>query len=768
MARGGFLYIDYEVGEVTGGLKLTANSSYEDAEREVRSHLHLLDSTYSVHFNQLDIRRNKAYTVPRSSWRPQPPAVPAPPVKLPREPVGTTPPQSPPPPTRSASIIEDDAVVPATPTNSDDSSDDHDLGALGQSFPSQEPTGGRETGAKGKRVQSRTLSREQLAREADGEPLLSPRQARASQGAFGSLLAASGSLPTASSSAISPRSSSKTDSRISDAPSPASAFAHPYSADTSSRPQSSQAAPPLPPPHQQALTSSQGSNLSSISATRSELAGRGRHDAPSPFRGSLSGTDEERKEAIRWGKRREEDPPAPAPAAVSPARGPRTSPRRSSVGSDFQIGLVGNEFAFVARSPAFPRGSQAEEGAAQGSSQSYEQGEGVRDVDMEDPSPIESEESAESHIIIKKERQSSPSLFRQPITSGESGSKSNRNRALKHHSSASASGGSTSLDPLPMTDVQARQAILQHARVPPLPLSTAASPRGTKRKEAPTSSTPRHSPRRNPSNSPNKRARLTDSAPAASASTSARPIGRGPSLEENESPRRRAALALKGRPNSLASPSQPRPSTPLTTTKKAPAKSKLATKPRQSLPAVLPSASASASASISTPTASQLIARPSLPPPPSGSRRSSRWGYKIRLPLLPVSPHQSAQRVPQFVFTERSRNGATEGLTLQFVFLAVERVTGWKRKDLRIRCRCGEAAGGGESQESTSQRSASEGGSLGSSSQSEGGVVERMAWGCDEMYIGFRDLEEWGLKSGDIVDVDYIPFDPLRPFDAEE
>lgn len=36
------------------------------------------------------------------------------------------------------------------------------------------------------------------------------------------------------------------------------------------------------------------------------------------------------------------------------------------------------------------------------------------------------------------------------------------------------------------------------------------------------------------------------------------------------------------------------------------------------------------------------------------------------------------------------------------------------------------------------------------------------------MYIGFRDLEEWGMQSGDIVDVDYIPFDPLRPFDAEE
>lgn len=113
-------------------------------------------------------------------------------------------------------------------------------------------------------------------------------------------------------------------------------------------------------------------------------------------------------------------------------------------------------------------------------------------------------------------------------------------------------------------------------------------------------------------------------------------------------------------------------------------------------------------------------------------------------------------------------NGATEGLTLQFLFEAAERVTGWKRKNLRIRCRCGDAEGGeAGSQETASARSASEGASLGSS-QSEGGVVERRAWGSDHMYIGFRDLEEWGLKCGDVVEVDYVPFDPLRPFDAEE
>lgn len=87
MARDCFLYIDYEVVEAAGGLKHTANSSYEvgravfvssecaeliylpqDAERDVRSHLHL-DSSYIVRFNQLDTRCNKAYTVLPSSWQ---------------------------------------------------------------------------------------------------------------------------------------------------------------------------------------------------------------------------------------------------------------------------------------------------------------------------------------------------------------------------------------------------------------------------------------------------------------------------------------------------------------------------------------------------------------------------------------------------------------------------------------------------------------------------------------------------------------------------
>lgn len=327
------------------------------------------------------------------AYSPHPPAVPAPPGKLPREPAGLTPPQSPPPTTSSAPTIEDDAVVPATPTNSDDSSDDQgDLGAGGKGLSSQESTSARET--KGKRTQSRTLSREQLAREADGERLISPHQARPSQAAFGSLPTASSSLPTASSSGISPRSfaksSSKNDSRISDAPSPASAFAHASSA--SSAPQSSQDAHPLPSPHQQALNSSlnssQGSNLSSVSATRSELAGRGRHEAPSPFRGKIDCTEDERRQAIKWGKRKEVDPPAPA---VSPPPAHRTSPRRSSVGSDFQIGLVGNEIAFVARSPAVrpPKSSQMEAQVGQGSSQSEEQG--AQDVEMEGPLSFESE-----------------------------------------------------------------------------------------------------------------------------------------------------------------------------------------------------------------------------------------------------------------------------------------------------------------------------------------------------------------------------------------
>jgi hypothetical protein len=86
-------------------------------------------------------------------------------------------------------------------------------------------------------------------------------------------------------------------------------------------------------------------------------------------------------------------------------------------------------------------------------------------------------------------------------------------------------------------------------------------------------------------------------------------------------------------------------------------------------------------------------------------------------------------------------------LSQQYSLEAVKKVTGCKRKGLAAQYRCGEAGGGdGESiQETISQRSASEGLSLGSS-QSEEGMVERRAWAFDEMHVGFRDLEEWGMK----------------------
>lgn len=753
--------------------RLTLPLLTQTAEREVRQHWQV-PSNYSICFTQHDLRRGKDFAIPEAAWdfeagedvdlklvivkrqvikdvkdekampvRSTTPAhqVPVPPVR------STSPRHSPPPPaTQQPPPIDDDAIVPATPEHSEDETESERREVISSSS-SQGSKGGK-VGKTATRAQSRTFSREKLAAQADGERPPSPRSS--SQRPFPS-------LPTASSAAISP---------IVPSNNPAAARS---GFPSSSAGTSSEEANPLPR-HQLAVGSSQASYPSPSSTDRSEIAGRGRHDAVSPFRGDPHGSEEEQKAAIRWGKQRQRDSQdAPVPAVVTaPATVPSHSPRRSSVGSDFCIGLVGDELAFVARSPTRPRPPTAatmiparvdNAPVAVREPQSQAAPPAEEDAEMEE----QSSESQGSSRIIKEEPQSSPGLFRPATTTSGSGSGSS-GQALKHHSSASAAGGSGSLEAFPL-DVQARQALLQRAQVAPV----LASPRGTKRKEVPSSTTPRSSPRRLASNpaSPNKRLR-NDTGPSSA------PQQRNSYLDFRPLAGKKSTAPLKARASMLAA-------TPSSLQARSPAGGKkkgAAAKGRQSLPAVDTRTDAERNA----------LPRADLPPAPQGARKSNRWNYRIRLPAAPISPHQSGQRKPEFVFTRGAVEGATEGLTLQFIFEKIEAITGWHRRDLKIRCMCYEDGGGSSRSGSSASGTQASGmsSSQGVSSQGEpGAMVERFAWGwvsCsfvsaevkltfhtsqDHFFIGHRDLEEWGMPRGACVEVDYYPYDPLRPFFAE-
>ncbi|KPV77483.1 uncharacterized protein RHOBADRAFT_51330 [Rhodotorula graminis WP1] len=132
----------------------------------------------------------------------------------------------------------------------------------------------------------------------------------------------------------------------------------------------------------------------------------------------------------------------------------------------------------------------------------------------------------------------------------------------------------------------------------------------------------------------------------------------------------------------------------------------------------------------------EALARPRVAVP--DTRRSSRFHYYLRLPNWPGA-----------------RGDVTLGLTLQFVFEAAARATGWDVEDLRLtfysRYACDELE----------LRDDDDGRAAGTAAAAPPRTI---VWGFDGLLTGFRDLEEIGLSNGDVVDIDHVPYDPRRAY----
>ncbi|GAA5854093.1 hypothetical protein JCM9279_004380 [Rhodotorula babjevae] len=147
----------------------------------------------------------------------------------------------------------------------------------------------------------------------------------------------------------------------------------------------------------------------------------------------------------------------------------------------------------------------------------------------------------------------------------------------------------------------------------------------------------------------------------------------------------------------------------------------------------------------------EALARPRVAVP--DTRRSSRFHYYLRLPNWPVAPRNEGPLKPTLLVKQGARGATTLGLTLQFVFEAVVKATGWDVEDLRLtfysRYLCDEA-------------------DLRLGDDGDGQALapaKTVVWGFDSILTGFRDLEETG---GDVVDIDYVPYDPRRAYFDEE
>lgn len=146
----------------------------------------------------------------------------------------------------------------------------------------------------------------------------------------------------------------------------------------------------------------------------------------------------------------------------------------------------------------------------------------------------------------------------------------------------------------------------------------------------------------------------------------------------------------------------------------------------------------------------EALARPRVAVP--DTRRSSRFHYYLRLPNWPIAPRNEGPLRPQLLFKQGARGDDTFGLTLQFVFDAAAKASGWDVQDLRLSFypRHEEER---EERDDGAEPTARE---------------KVIVWGWDRIFVEWRDLEEIGLSIGDVVDVDHVPYDPRRAYWDED
>ncbi|GAA5925741.1 hypothetical protein JCM1841_001746 [Sporobolomyces salmonicolor] len=290
--------------------------------------------------------------------------------------------------------------------------------------------------------------------------------------------------------------------------------------------------------------------------------------------------------------------------------------------------------------------------------------------------------------------------------------------------------GSTSIGSLhPIASASAQPYTLMSSSLRPAPIATTStSALATKKRPA---SASRLTPR--------KRARISV-APVPPATGPARtsvapappPTGPAPPLGRSAS---QATLPVALPPPNSPRASRPSTAVPTTTSRTTPAKDPRA--PRPSLKASQRQALVR----------DRALAKPRATPP--AFPRSGRFCLYLRLPNWPIGPKWADTGLrPKFILTfgAQGPNGdQTLGLTLARVFEFVAKETGWAVKDLRLRY----VVVQGDDDDDEEEHAA-----------------EKCVYGFDEIFTGWRDLEEWGVTDNALLDVDFVPYDPLRPWNA--